>query len=61
MADRPKPYLPPRAWFVARMRNTRVPELRQLGCDTMADELELLLRFAEDEDRTEEAREAQLH
>jgi hypothetical protein len=43
------------------MRNTRVPELRQLGCHTIVDELELLLRFAEDEDRKEEAREAQLH
>jgi hypothetical protein len=61
MADRPKPYLPPREWFVARMRNTRIPELRELGCPTMADELELLLRYVEDEDRKERAREAQLH
>jgi hypothetical protein len=53
--------LPPREWFIARVKNTILPELRQLGAHTTADELELLLRFAEDEDRREEARQAQVH
>jgi hypothetical protein len=57
---KPLPYLPPREWYLARVRNTILPELRELGAHTTADEMELLLRFAEDEDRLEAQRSALL-
>jgi hypothetical protein len=48
---KPLPDLPPRDWYIARMKNNLLRELREIGAHTTADALETCLRFMEDEDR----------
>lgn len=56
----PLPYLPPRDWLIAHARNHLLPELREIGAHWTADQVELLVRLAEDEDRLEAQRAALL-
>jgi hypothetical protein len=56
----PLPCLPPREWFIARLRNTFVPQCREVGAHESAKAFELAIRFMLDEDRLEAHRAALL-
>lgn len=51
MARKPLPLT--RAELISHFEQIVVPELRQLGCNRTAHELELAVRFMRDEDREE--------